>query len=123
VSKLGEPSDGFVDVDDAMREKMIQAGLVDVGGGKSRMEIDDETVEACRDSREFCAAVIRKARAVAQNVKDNGADFETTWAGLIALNQVVDSISRGSYPMLAYLLTEEVFGGHCASCDGHACDG
>jgi hypothetical protein len=99
----------FVGVDPDLRKQMLDIGLIDCGDGKSFMDIPDETVAACRGSRDYCAELVRKARALAKNIKDNGADFETTWAGFMALGVTIDSIKRGSYPLLAYMLTEEVF--------------
>jgi hypothetical protein len=97
-------------VPEDIREKMFKVGLMDVGAGKSFMEIDDETVESCRNSKKFCGEVVEYARALAQNIKDNGADFEETWAAFMALSTMVESISKGSYVLFAYLMAEQVFG-------------
>jgi glutamate dehydrogenase/leucine dehydrogenase len=99
----------FEGVPEGIRQEMLNIGLLDMGGGKTCMEVDETVVDACRDSREYCEAVIRKTRALAQNIKDNGADFETTWAGFMALAQTVDSVKRGSYVLFAYLMAERAF--------------
>jgi hypothetical protein len=99
----------FEGVPEEIRNVLLGVGLMDIGGEKSMMEIDDSVIDACRGSREFCAELIERARDLAQNIKDNGASFEETWAGFMALGQVVNSIKLGSYPLLAYVMTEQVF--------------
>lgn len=99
----------YEDVPEPIRQVLFSVGLMDIGAGKSMMELDDSAIDACRESREFCAEVIAKARALAQNIKDNGGSFEMTWAGFMALCETVPSVKLGSYVLLAYLLTEQVF--------------
>jgi hypothetical protein len=101
--------DQFKDIPEHIREK-LPPELSDAGGGKSAMAVNSEMVDACHGARDYVAGVVEKARALAQNIKDNGASFDEAWAGFISLTHAVGPIDKESAPvLLAYVLTEEVW--------------
>jgi hypothetical protein len=91
--------------------KLIPREVMDVGGGKAMMIIDDEMVEACRQSRDQFEEVLRKAIDMSQNIKDNGADFDESWASFLVLSKHIDSLSAAASVTLAFLLTKLVWEG------------
>jgi hypothetical protein len=99
----------FADVPDDLRA-FLPEELMDMGGGKAAMPIDEEMVKACRNARDYSSEIMEKALALARNIKDNGADFAETWAALMALSKKLDQFGPEQAPiLLAYLVAEQVF--------------